>query len=537
MALLTLGCALGGVAGAAQETKESGAKERAKAVKELVDTAEGLPIEFRADIQLHAVESGALAPGEAAEGVLERLIESAGTAKNAYPLARALLTADTLENRLADATHDLNHLDALAIQERSIAALAKINRAKALRALREVRVRVPETPCAAAVIPDVTEYYGQLESLAAAAFSVAETNKGENISWYEDNVRGMSSALQLIPMAEFVAHATATETFGTSAAARRERFERLSSRYSSVLETLWATDRELVWLEREGKLTQAILDLASRRKVQGLSADVLLGSYRDFLVRSSQEIPCGDITADWKAIMAAFNQAREVLNLSERVPALTADDLGHESSQGEQAQMTPMPDTGEFYRLFGKTYALRAKASGNAPAAEMAVDTNQWESESAELLNKLDGYDPAKADCAECAYIAKSEVMMGMFDFCPDEAYKRKILSRMVHSLATSPLQTEEPLEWLFQLKLLLNLGRKADGEQARDLQELADAGQVLTMMPSSLGKEIGEEMKQSGDYTMNLFVQADELLGAKYYLPYLKEAAEEVRRRNGAEE
>jgi hypothetical protein len=500
--------------GGSQQLEKVSIEDHAKAVRELVESAASLPVEFRADIQLQAVESGALGPGKLSADTLQRLIESAGYAKNPYPLARVFLTGDSVENRLADATQTLIHVDTLSIRERAIAALAKMDREKALRALREVRVEIPETSCAAAVIPDVAGYYGGLDKLAAVVFSAADKAKNEDISWYEDNVRGMGSPLQLVAMADLLLR--------VSASSAKEQFERLSTRYVSVLQTMRATDRELAWLEADGKLTKAVVALAARRKELKLSADMLMISYREFLMRSSEEVPCGDLTTNWKAILATFNEAREDLKLGERIPGLKSEELQRKNSRGERAQVQMMPYLKEFNRVFEKIYALRAKDSSQESPEEKAVDTEGWESDFAEALRELDGYDPSRSDCTECAHIEKTELLMGMLDLCPDDVYKRKVLKRLVSLLGSSPLQTEAPMEWLFQVKLLLDLGRAPSAEQLREIQSIHDTGRVLTMLPNSLGKEIGEEMKRSGDFTMYLYVHADEILGGKYYSPYL---------------
>jgi hypothetical protein len=113
--------------------------------------------------------------------------------------------------------------------------------------------------------------------------------------------------------------------------------------------------------------------------------------------------------------------------------------------------------------------------------------------------------------------------LMGFFDFCPDDAYKRQSLSELVNVLRISPLQVEAPTTWLFEMKLLLNLSRKASGEQLKEIQKITAEGQMLNMLPSVLGNEIRAEMKRSGDYTMYVYVEADEILGNKFFSPYLQ--------------
>jgi hypothetical protein len=384
----------------AQALSEKAIDDRAKRVLELVDAADALPIEFRADIQLQAIESGALPQGERAQDVLERLIESAGTVKDAYPLGRVFLTAQSVENESSNATKTLNDLDALSIKTRAILALSTMERPKALQALREVKLLIPPTTCTSALIPDVAKYYGTLELLAAATFSDAEKRRGADAAWYEENVRNVSSTLQLVPVADFLVR-TRLPT---------EQFERISVQYAATLQTLRATDRELAWIEvpravgpgeralfdGEHQLIDAIRKLAMERLRRSLSADALVSSYREFLVHSSEQIPCADLTADWPAILEAFNRMRGDVGVSERIPALALGDLQRKSSAGDRTQMRMIPDIAGVFPLFAKIYALREKAGMHATAEQLQVDTEAWNSAAAELLKKLDAYDPTK---------------------------------------------------------------------------------------------------------------------------------------------
>jgi hypothetical protein len=177
-----------------------------------------------------------------------------------------------------------------------------------------------------------------------------------------------------------------------------------------------------------------VVALAARRKELKLSADMLMLNYRNFLVQGSEEVPCGDLTSDSKKILGTFNEAREELKLGESIPELKGEELQRKTSRGDSAQVQVMPNPREFDRAFEKIYALRAKDSSQESSAEKSVDTEGWEPGFA-------GYDPSRADCSKCAYIAKTELLTGMLDLCPDDGYKRKVLKRLVSLLGSSPLR------------------------------------------------------------------------------------------------
>jgi len=145
------------------------ADQHVKQVEELINSAESLPIEFRADIQLNAIESGNMPNGKTTEKTLERLFDSAGSAQVHYKQKVADLRANTL-TRETIVVQTLN-LDSLNIRIRIIKAMLPMDRSKAQRELEETHLQIPTVRCKSPLIPDVSEYYAQLPSLASRAFA------------------------------------------------------------------------------------------------------------------------------------------------------------------------------------------------------------------------------------------------------------------------------------------------------------------------------------------------------------------------------
>jgi hypothetical protein len=285
---------------------------------------------------------------------------------------------------------------------------------------------------------------------------------------------------------------------------------------------LHATDRELAAIENDGTLSTAVRHLSARIKSEEISVDPLLESYRLFLTKSSDEIPCADVTTDWTRAIERFNSMRKDLSDSDGLRTWDGRELKRTASKGEQAELHREPDLADLYRLVEKVYQLR-QLSGSPQPRDAKFDTLAWESDIADFISKVDAYDPSKSDCPDCAYFAKGKVLLLFFDCVPPGPYKERILDRLVSILATSPLQSRWPIHWLFQVELLLNLSRAPDKDQTEQLDMLQKARTVLTMMPSAMGPRIRLAMKQSNNYAMYVLAKAEDVLPNRFFSPYLK--------------
>ena len=481
------------------------ADQHVKQVEELINSAESLPIEFRADIQLNAIESGNMPNGKTTEKTLERLFDSAGSAQVHYKQKVADLRANTL-TRETIVVQTLN-LDSLNIRIRIIKAMLPMDRSKAQRELEETHLQIPTVRCKSPLIPDVSEYYAQLPSLASRAFSTDEKGRSAHSAWIRDNIDSMTSAVQLAPMAELLAR-TEFEV---------GRFGNLVAGYINVLQRLQATDREMAAIESEQTLSKAIRLLATRTQNETSSAAPLLSAYRTFLIRSAAEVPCADVTANWNHVVQAFDQLRRDYDPGGTAGTIDLSALERPAGKGDHAEVEYLPDSRAFDGLFNKIYALKQRA---ADGLNKQPDTQGWETDLAAFLKQIDAYDPSKADCKDCAYFDKVKLLLFFFDFAPEGHYKDKILDRLVSVLANDPMQVDAPLEWAFQVKLLLNMSRKTSKEQATQIERLQNEGQVLPMLPSAAGSKILASMKQSNNYVLYLYAVADELLQNQFVSP-----------------
>jgi len=484
---------------------------------QLFHSADSLPVEFRADIQLDAIESAKLPAGTNIETQLEQLFRDAENANFKYPMRtiHAAVGGETMENELTSALAFFN-LDTLSIQIRIARQMLKHNRLKAKKELQEIRPQISVVSCESPLVPSLANSYNQLGLLAVDMFPSSGKSRSDYADWLLAQIQGITSASQLAPVAQLLLNATLT----------KNDLERLMVSYSSAVRQLKTTDRELAAIEdnpdgEEHTLRGALRRLVDRNLAVGIWSGTLLDSYRAFLLSNGTQIACAEAASNWKRIMEDFNSLAHQINGGQNVPTLDLHDLGRSEGIAEHARFHQLPQTGDFDQIFGTIVEVRTKEQSNTPA-EREARVKTLESVYADFLNKADAFDPSKAPCEECAYFKKAKLLLIFFDQAPSPHYQLQVLDRLTSVLSTSPLQSDWRVLWLFQVKLLLNFSRTPSKEQSRQIEALKASGGLIPMLPSSLGPQILASMKQSSDFVMFMYASTDEVFKTKFFAPYL---------------
>lgn len=485
------------------QTQPTSPKDDTRVI-EIVDWAEGLPVEYRADIQLNSIESGNIRRGRWAVQVLERLFRDASTARYTYKQKDITGNANTRSRKL-DFAFSLN-LDTLSIRTRTVRAMVPLRPAEARQLLEEIRLEIPSCPCTSAMVYDVSDFYAALDAVVSHTFSGTEKENGDHATLLASHIRSMSSAIQLAPMAGLIARTQLN----------KGQLELLTSEYARALQRVQASDRELASIERDQSLSKAIRLLAARNVGQALPVTPLVKAYRTFLIRSARPARCADIATDRNMIVEGFNQLRQEYASDETLNVLGVDDL-KPARTAESAQVELVAEPTEFRGLLRR---LMARRQIEARKQSEELNFAGWESDVSEFLQKVDALDPSRGKCHACVFHEKADLLFVFFDFTPSGGLKERILDRLVRFLSIDKMQDEGPLEWLFRVKLLLNLSRKPSDEQLKRIAELERQGKLLTMLPSDAGIKILEAMKRSDNYVMYLYATADELLKNEFALP-----------------
>jgi hypothetical protein len=474
-------------------------------LKALLESAESLRIEFRADIQLSAIEAGRLSRQQA-EQLLERLFRDAPTGRHQYKQRDIFDRANTRERKLARA-FSLN-LDTLSIRHRVVRAMLPFNAGRARDLFDQIRLEVPRSPCSAGMVYDVAETYDLARAFLNQPHSGTGAGQENSAAILENHLRRVTSPVQLAPLANLLVQAELD----------RGQFMWLSSILAESLHEITATDRELTAVEADAALGRAIGRLTARHGELGQPVLPLLQAYRGFLLRSAREERCADNSIDRGKLADSFNQLRDQSGLEQTLKPLLVEELLPQRIGGK-AHATEIGGRTEFLRLLDRVMTRREIAL-RRPGEDPELASAGWESDVAEFMASIDALDPARAECRPCAFHEKADLYFIFFDLVPAGHLKLRILNGLVEFLANDTMQEEAPLEWLFRVKLLLNLSRKPSEEQLVRIRELERQGKLLTMLPSDAAKEISATMKNSGAYLLYLYVAADKLLGREYEMP-----------------
>ena len=470
---------------------------------------DSLPIEFRADIQLGAVESGNVPAGKLQENMLQRLFESAETAQ--YASQQQLIPTQT--HNLEDATImslRTYRLDKLSIQTRIVRAMTRIDPGVAARELQAIRLQFPRTDCSSPMVPDPTDYYSEIGTIANGVFLAQHLGRATYLGWLDEQIASMNSPVQIAAIAALLA----------ASSLNAEEFQRQSYNFAQTLGQLRATDREMAALNQERVLSASIRRMAAQEMRSGIWVGQLVQNYRLFLVRSAAAVPCADITSDWHQIVEDFNRLRSEALAADIVAPLDERLLNRLPTAGERAQMQEIPDEPKFDELLIKPERLRMDQGASMSVGDLG--TEGWEVDVTELLNLLDDLDPSTAKCPDCVYYEKARYYLFLFDALPSGHYKEQCLSRVIATLATSPLQSSARVAWMFDLKLLLNTTRTLTKEQAQQVEIITRAGRNGTMLPSTMGPVIRSEMLQSGNNVIYSYVVAEAYFPSPFSAPYL---------------
>lgn len=485
-----------------QATTAAGTKE----IQALMDSAERLAVEYRADIQLSAIESGKLRSNRLAAETLERLYRDARTAKYPYKQKNVLSIPNLLSQKLTTA-FGLN-LDSLSIKTRVIRAMLRLDPIRARQMLEEIRFDIPAAPCTSPMVYDVSDFYVMLDALLRSAFQTKEKQQGDDLAFLDTQVRNLNYTAQLAPMATLIARAEVSNA----------HLEGLISEFSRALQRIKATDRELGAMERDQSLRKALSLVAKRLAEPAPSSIGLVQAYRSFLVRSSQSPACSDLSADKIGIVEGYNRLLQEFGVDGSVSGLTVGDLKTDRTDG-LAEIERLPVPSEFGSLFGRLMERRKRQSMQG-SQNGTMEDDEWELDVTDFLSKIEALDPAKEKCRGCVFHEKADLLLVFLDFTPQGKLKERLVDHTVRFLATDTMQDDRPLEWLFRVKLLLNLSRKPSEEQRKQVAELQKEGKLLTMLPSDAGPEILSAMKRSKNTILYLYAIADAILENEYVSP-----------------
>jgi len=474
----------------------------AKRISDLLDQAESLPIEFRADLTLQVLSHAELKPMRLRR-LLDDLFDAAKSAHDEYRIKDAIQIPDALaqERGLASA----QNLDALSIRTRVIELMFKVNPSHALDLAEQVRIHLPHSDCDQDVVYDVSSYYKTLQTISGSTLSRAQAQQVRSLQL--NTIAQMSNASELVPAGEMLLASSTTES----------QFDVLLDQYTRSMSILVAGDRELRGIEKEDELSNVVGLLIARADKTGGSPMLLTKAYRDFLVRALTSKECTLRPTNRLVEAQRFNMILERYHLS-AIRSLSEGDLAGHAKEGSLKHEN-VPEYPEF--------AGPARSLGAAHEREFSGAGSQQEGGSpftdAEMKNYLDllaHVDGRTAECGLCKFIAEAQLYFLLIDELPGRLNPDTPIEACIRWLSDSSIQQDDPQQWLFRFKGVINLNRSVTENDANRLINLEKSGKQLNAFPHPGFQQIERSMRSSNNRVVQVYAHAEQVLHPDYEMP-----------------
>ena len=312
-----------------------GQSKRPAEVLALVDQANSLPAEFRADTLLRIALSKLITDAKWKKELIEEAYWSAAHATLPYA-QMAQIPSDLV----AVNSFRANRLDGLSLQSRAIEAMLAIDSKKALGLFEQLPpINLPKLACSNTVTPNLAEYYQASLDIFESSFTPKQRANGDDSSFLQRVIgtvevpAQVTSALEMI----FAAELTAIQ--------RRDLLILLASRLQEISRS-----------DREYGAAEAGLELVLV-KIQPADATTLLPALRSYIVRHVNANRCTNNIPDKGKLPLSAEQFNSLAK------KFDAEGSRYKPISMEEAE--PIRDAGVFLRESTKeSDASKAIAEG-----------------------------------------------------------------------------------------------------------------------------------------------------------------------------
>lgn len=472
-----------------------------------LNSVAALPFEYRADLILTAAEMDpSLLKSTQIQARVREVFDDAKLARHPYAeVLAARAESDSAESQLSGA-QKTEKLDGLDITVRALKLLVQVDPHHVYRDVLTVHVDAPISGCTDAYAYNVAPYYEFVAANAATWLKagVAAPKLRQDMETHMLN--------SLTP-----ASISAVTHLIASMPLDRSNIEVLATELTSRESRLTITDRELGFLLADGNLLSNTELLAARLDNAGLSSYQLLAALKTLLL-SGTKTRCADSLFRSVETVKAYNAL-----VAKHQP--TANELRLEEDalkgikSGIKAALHPVDPKGpeDSAIKVAQRYAQRANKNPDIG------DIPGWDAASDSLLHTI-AYEVPQGDCDTCNFYAKSEAYYLLEEYSADVPLsyaKERALRAYAGFLVSSRAANIDPIAWLAQLKLLMNLSRQPDIDVKRRIDGLRSHGYYLMGLPSPSGVEVVHEMERSGDKVVRAYIELDRQFHTLYQSPY----------------
>ncbi len=467
----------------------------------LVDGALAAPPELGADILLWLVDRGRIPAKEQRLELIEQSFEIAAQAKFPYPETAAVGAAgntDSSPGIRRSAVGD--RFSTLGLRCRAVRAALALDKARALALFRRIALGpFPPLSCDDALAPALSVYYETLREVASSAFSPKDRQEERHLELIEAAVRNVAIPRQLEPVARLLLG------FPLSL----ERSTDFAGALAASLKQMSVDPRSFASATYE--FSQAVLGLSRSLRAGGISTVPLAAAAATYLTRHLRGEVCAE-TVDPKTGGAEMRRTVElVLNDGVLKPSgatdiapLNFEELKPKSVAG-RAKFSDYWQEGRSREIMAQYKRLRfgtreqqdeynrreRRKDGMAHfLPEELRRTREWETQAREFLNELDRWtlhhDEPEIDFFHELCLQYSALLA----IIPAGPLYDSVLQTYISFLKTSPMEREDPPEWLVHVKRLFTI-TDATPEQK---------------------EHVRAEVRKSGSLTMGLYAEIDRL-------------------------
>jgi hypothetical protein len=476
----------------------------AKRMSDLLDQAESLPIEFRADLTLQALPHAELKPIRVRR-LLDDLFDMAKSAHDEYRIKDAIQIPDALaqERGLASA----QNLDALSIRTRVIELMFKVNPSHALDLAEQLRIHLPHSDCDQDTVYDVSSYYKTLQTISGSTLSRAQAQQVRSLQL--NTIAQMSNASELVPAGEMLLASSTPES----------QFDVLLDQYTRSMSTLVAGDRELRGIEKEGELSNVVGLLIAKADKTGGSPMLLAKAYRDFLVRALTSKECTLRPTNRLVETQRFNMILERYHLS-AIRSLSEGDLAAHAKEGSSKHEN-IPEYPEFERPTRSLGAAHEKEFSGEAGSQQENGSLFTDAEMKNYLDLLAHVDGRTTECGLCKFIAEAQLYFLLIDELPKRLNPDTPIEACIRWLSGSSIQEDDPQQWLYRFKGVINLNRSVTENDANRLINLEKSGMQLNAFPHPGFQQIERSMRSSNNRVVQAYAHAEQVLHPDYEMPF----------------
>ncbi|HZU29135.1 MAG TPA: hypothetical protein VFA04_26680 [Bryobacteraceae bacterium] len=367
-------------------------------IQPILDLAQSTPPEFHAWTLLKILQSGNQVKDRAIQRrLIEQAYELASAAQARYPVQPLNGIPQNSLSYLRGQAGALG-LESLSLQTRAVEFMLPLDKARARQMFADIpRPSIPAMGCGDDLLPRLGEYYRTLGRVAQETFTPKERQREDHISFLAEYIGAIGSPSQLVPAAAMLQNLSVSP----------EQKQLLYAKLGSALESVTPDDRSFA------EITSALTPL--------LTAD-LMPAFQRFIANHAAAPRCKHDTQQ-----------------------LTVGSASAETYKGEL-----LGDNEQAKRIRQMAWDLRIRNSRVLTEADRAEAA--WQLAYNNFLDALAQRQQAETESEAAFFHETVSGWMTAADLAPTPQARARAFAEAARIIASSPLETSSPAEWLYQI-------------------------------------------------------------------------------------